>query len=183
MVAGGPPGITRIAACEDGIVLVQLGGDQERFLESLSLRSYTIGGKDHWVIPACNQLEEYLQKRRTVFRCKLVYPKLTPFSLRVFQCLKNTGYGNLVTYGQLAKQAGNPNAARAVGQLMANNPLPIFIPCHRVVAACGPGGFGPGLDMKFKLLELENCKMPFKASKSADLRVAARATHIYLKSL
>ena len=65
-------------------------------------------------------------------------------------------YGTLVTYGELARMAGNEKAARAAGSAMAGNPMPIIIPCHRVVAAGRRiGGFSAGLEWKRSLLELE----------------------------
>jgi len=83
---------------------------------------------------------------------------LPPFRRRVLETLRSTRTGETFTYGQLARLAGSPGAARAVGQAMARNPLPIVIPCHRVVAADGPGGFSlfGSLASKERLLALEN---------------------------
>jgi methylated-DNA-[protein]-cysteine S-methyltransferase len=81
-----------------------------------------------------------------------------PFRRRVLETLRATQAGETFTYGQLARMAGSPGASRAVGQAMAKNPLPIVIPCHRVVAANGPGGFSlfGSLASKERLLALEN---------------------------
>jgi methylated-DNA-[protein]-cysteine S-methyltransferase len=81
----------------------------------------------------------------------------TPFMQRVLAALRTTHPGETLTYGQLARRAGSPGAARAVGQVMAKNPLPILIPCHRVVAAGGPGGFSlfGSLETKARLMALE----------------------------
>ena len=83
---------------------------------------------------------------------------LPPFRRKVLETLRATRAGETFTYGQLARMAGSPGAARAVGQAMARNPLPIVIPCHRVVAADGPGGFSlfGSLASKERLLALEN---------------------------
>ena len=83
---------------------------------------------------------------------------LPPFRRKVLEVLRATRAGETFTYGQLARMAGSPGAARAVGQAMARNPLPIVIPCHRVVAADGPGGFSlfGSLEAKERLLALEN---------------------------
>jgi methylated-DNA-[protein]-cysteine S-methyltransferase len=67
--------------------------------------------------------------------------------------------GNVITYGELAVLAGRAGAARAVGTAMSSNPVPIFVPCHRVVAAGGPGGFGSGLEHKRELLALEGYEL------------------------
>lgn len=80
-----------------------------------------------------------------------------PFRRKVLETLRATRAGETFTYGELARMAGSPGAARAVGQAMARNPLPIVIPCHRVVAADGPGGFSlfGSLEAKERLLALE----------------------------
>ncbi len=77
------------------------------------------------------------------------------FFQRVWEELLRIPYGETLTYGELAARVGRPKAARAVGQALAKNPVPIIIPCHRIVAARGLGGFGPGLAWKKKLLALE----------------------------
>jgi methylated-DNA-[protein]-cysteine S-methyltransferase len=80
----------------------------------------------------------------------------TTFARRVYRSLMSVGFGQVVTYGALARLAGSPGAARAVGQAMGRNPLPLFVPCHRVVAADhGLGGFGAGLRWKAGLLRHE----------------------------
>lgn len=81
----------------------------------------------------------------------------TPFTQRVLEALRTTQPGETLTYGQLARMAGSPGASRAVGQVMAKNPLPILIPCHRVVGASGPGGFSlfGSLETKERLMALE----------------------------
>ncbi len=83
---------------------------------------------------------------------------LPPFARRVLEALIATRPGETFTYGQLARMAGSPGAARAVGQVMARNPMPILIPCHRVVAANGPGGFSlfGSLETKARLMALES---------------------------
>lgn len=80
---------------------------------------------------------------------------LTPFAAGTMEALRRVPAGTTVTYGGLARLAGRPGAARAVGNVMASNPVPLLVPCHRVVAAAGLGGFSGGLDLKKKLLRLE----------------------------
>ena len=85
-------------------------------------------------------------------------PKLTPFRKQVLKATRNLGYGQTVTYGELAAKAGHPGAARAVGTVMSSNCFPILIPCHRVLAAGGRlGGYTSpaGTKLKIRLLELE----------------------------
>lgn len=80
-----------------------------------------------------------------------------PFHCSVLKALRDIPSGQVITYGQLALLAGRPGAARAVGQAMARNPIPIILPCHRVVASNGPGGFSlfGSLDAKEELLRLD----------------------------
>ena len=83
-----------------------------------------------------------------------------PFHRSVWQRLRKIPWGNALTYGEIATSLGSPRASRAVGQACATNPLLLIIPCHRVVATQGPGGFASGLAWKNKLLELETEPRP-----------------------
>lgn len=104
---------------------------------------------------AQRQLEEYFAGRRQTFDLPL-RPQGTDFQRRVWKELLQIPYGQTATYGEIAKRIGNPNAARAVGQACNANPIPIFIPCHRVVGSNSRlTGFALGLDVKSALLELE----------------------------
>ena len=82
----------------------------------------------------------------------------TRFQLAVWEALQEIPYGQAVTYGELAELVGRPRAARAVGRAVGANPLPILVPCHRVVAVGGLGGYGSGLSWKERLLALEGWK-------------------------
>ena len=101
-----------------------------------------------------SELNEYFSGNRVEFTApfRLIGP---PFFQKVWAEVKRIPYGETLTYAELAKRLGKPKAARAVGQALAMNPLPIIIPCHRVVGRRGLGGFGPGLAWKEKLLALE----------------------------
>lgn len=102
-----------------------------------------------------DQLDEYFTHRRKEFSLPLA-PRGTAFQVSVWRALGDIPYGGTVTYGELARRVGRPLAVRAVGQANGANPLPIFFPCHRVVAAGGRiGGYGGGLDVKRELLRLE----------------------------
>jgi methylated-DNA-[protein]-cysteine S-methyltransferase len=115
---------------------------------------------------ATAQLGEYFSGRRRTFRLELA-PSGTPFQLSVWQALRAIPYGETVSYGQLARQLGLVNGARAVGLANGANPLPIIVPCHRVIGADGSlTGFGGGLDIKRALLSLEG------AACAADLFAA-----------
>ena len=85
---------------------------------------------------------------------------LSPFTRAVLRCMRAIGPGAVRTYGQLAADVGRPGAGRAVGRACGANPIPIVIPCHRVVASGGLGGFGCGLEWKKWLLRLEGRRIP-----------------------
>ena len=102
-----------------------------------------------------SQLEDYFDGRRKRFSVKLSQEG-TDFQQRVWKALKSIPYGETVSYGDIAKQIGNPQASRAVGAANGNNPISIIVPCHRVVGHNGKlVGFGGGLPIKQSLLELE----------------------------
>ena len=101
------------------------------------------------------QLTEYFAGRRKEFELSLA-PEGTPFQQRVWRALLDVPYGATISYGQLAARIGQPAASRAVGLANGSNPLPIVIPCHRVIGANGKlTGYGGGLPIKERLLALE----------------------------
>lgn len=105
---------------------------------------------------AAGQLGEYFEGRRREFALPLDLSRLRSFQRQVLAALLQVPYGEVVTYGGLAVLSGYPGAARAVGGAMRHNPLPIIIPCHRVLPSSGGlGGFGDRPDLKRRLLELE----------------------------
>jgi methylated-DNA-[protein]-cysteine S-methyltransferase len=98
----------------------------------------------------------YFSGRQSDFPDKLDYTEATPFQRAVWQAVRHIPYGQTRSYKWVADRVGNPRAARAVGQALARNPLPIIIPCHRVLAQDGGlGGFNGGLPMKRRILKLE----------------------------
>lgn len=101
------------------------------------------------------QLEEYFARERKEFDLPIELAG-TPFQREVWQSLADIPYGETVSYAELATMVGRPRAFRAVGQANGANPIPIVLPCHRVVASGGGiGGYGGGLEMKRQLLALE----------------------------
>ena len=101
------------------------------------------------------QLNEYFAGKRKAFTIDME-PRGTEFQKKVWKKLEQIPYGETKSYGEIAKAVGNPKACRAVGMANHNNPIPILIPCHRVIAADHkPGGYGGGIDKKEILLKLE----------------------------
>jgi len=106
-------------------------------------------------IEACKQLAAYFAGDRQSFDIALK-PNGTEFQLQVLNELQKIPYGTTVSYGEIAKRIGRPKAVRAVGAANGRNPLPIMIPCHRVIGSTGDmTGFGGGIPTKEALLRLE----------------------------
>lgn len=103
-----------------------------------------------------SRLVRYLDGERGMFNDSLDLSDLTGFQRAVLEAARAIPYGEVMSYGWLAQQVGKPKAARAVGQALARNPVPIVVPCHRVVGGDGSlTGFSGGLKMKRRLLEIE----------------------------
>lgn len=138
----------------DGVVRhVVLPGD------GASAPPHAVAGRDDHV---AQQLDEYFDGARTRFEVGVALEDVSgAFRRRVLETLhERVAYGETVTYGELAEMAGSPAAYRAVGNAMATNPVPIFVPCHRVLAAGGRiGGYGGGPAMKRALLVLEGVEV------------------------
>lgn len=108
---------------------------------------------------ALKELEEYFNGTRKTFQLPLAL-KGTPFQQKVWQVLMTIPYGKTITYKQVAEAIGDPKACRAVGMANNRNPVPIVVPCHRVIGSNGKlVGYGGGLDIKEKLLEMEGIKL------------------------
>ncbi|TKJ40343.1 cysteine methyltransferase [candidate division LCP-89 bacterium B3_LCP] len=103
-----------------------------------------------------NALDAYFSMRKPFPQDLPINPQGTPFQRKTWENMSKIPFGGTISYGGLAAKVGSPGAARAVGSACGANPIPIIIPCHRVLASSGGlGGFGGGLDMKRRLLELE----------------------------
>lgn len=111
------------------------------------------------LLEAEKQLNEYFAKKRKIFSLELDFAG-TEFQKQVWEAMLTIPFGETRTYGQIAKQIGNPQAVRAVGGAANKNPIPIIAPCHRVIGATGKlVGFGGGMANKTILLDIEK---PFK---------------------
>lgn len=122
---------------------------------------YDAKGRQHWqhdphaLADARTQLLEYLHGQRQQFELPLA-PQGTAFQLRVWKALADIPFGQTWSYVELARHIGHPSASRAVGAANGRNPLPIVLPCHRVIGSSGAlTGFGGGLPTKAALLQLE----------------------------
>ena len=115
------------------------------------------------------QLNSYFAGELQQFDLPLA-PAGTPFQLRVWEALRSIPFGQTISYGELARRIGQPTAVRAVGAANGRNPLPIVIPCHRVIGSDGSlTGFGGGLPAKKHLLALEKGQREFSPAEDAQL--------------
>lgn len=111
------------------------------------------------------ELDQYFKGERTEFTCEVDISGLSPFTRRVLNETGKIKFGRTTTYSELAKRIGS-RGYRAVGRALAANPVPIVIPCHRVVGKSGTGGFSGGIDIKTRLLELEQKFSPITFNRS-----------------
>ena len=153
-----PVGVLLLAATEEGLVRVAYAReDHEAVLQDLARRiSPRVLHAPVRLAPAVRQLEEYFAGTRTGFDLPLDRSLSHGFRRLVQEHLPEIGYGRTESYGAVARSVGRPQAVRAVGTACATNPLPVVVPCHRVLRGDGGlGGYVGGLEAKTALLELE----------------------------
>ena len=153
-----PVGTLLLAATPQGLVRVAYDiEDHDRVLDTLSQRlSPRVLRAPKRLDAAARELDEYFSRQRRVFDLPLDLSLSRGFRQLVQRHLHEIGYGQTRTYGQVAELVGNPKAVRAVGTACATNPLPVVVPCHRVLRADGtPGGDVVGPGAKKALLSLE----------------------------
>ncbi len=152
-----PIGTLFVAATGRGLARIVYDPDPEREVDELArafgLRVLRTAKP---IDEARRELDEYFEGRRRAFDLPVDLASAAGFNRRVLGELARVPYGEVVTYGELAARAERPRAARAVGTVMNRNPLPIVLPCHRVIGANGKlVGYGGGLERKEALLRLE----------------------------
>jgi methylated-DNA-[protein]-cysteine S-methyltransferase len=152
-----PVGELLVATTERGLCRISYDAEPERELDRLA-RTFGVRvlRSPRPIDGARRQLDEYFAGDRQQFELAVDLALQADFNRRVLGELARVPYGEVVTYGALAARAARPRAARAVGTVMNRNPLPIVLPCHRVVGANGKlVGYAGGLDRKETLLRLE----------------------------
>ena len=159
-LAGTPLGDLWLAVSDDGLAALAWGAEQSEFEAWLYKRfKRPVQPDARRCAEAAAQLRAYLDGKRRDFDLPIDWALLRPFQRAVLQATFAIPYGETRTYSDLARAIGRPNAARAVGRAEATNPLPLVIPCHRVIGADGGlhgYGGGDGLPTKEWLLRLEN---------------------------
>jgi methylated-DNA-[protein]-cysteine S-methyltransferase len=153
-----PIGSLLLAATAEGLVRVAFASeDHDEVLRRLAERvSPRVLKAPDRLSAAARELDEYFEGRRRAFDLPVDLRLAHGFRQQVLRHLPEIGYGRTASYAAVAASAGSPNAVRAVGTACANNPVPLVIPCHRVVRSDGsPGGYAGGPELKLRLLELE----------------------------
>jgi methylated-DNA-[protein]-cysteine S-methyltransferase len=151
-----PIGPLTLAATPEGLVRVGFGAE-DRVLDDLASEvSPRVVHLPARLDGLRRQLDEYFEGRRRSFDVTLDRRLSHGYRRQVLEALSEVPYGETVSYKDLAVRTGNPGASRAVGSAMATNPIPIVVPCHRVLRSGGAlGGYGGGIDVKVWLLRLE----------------------------
>ena len=148
-----------IAASDTGLMTIEFDLSEVRFLENIRSKKRTKIIKDRKkIIYYLEQLNDYLLGNIRNFTLPLDLNQQTPFQRKVLMTIQEIPYGQVSTYAEISKRIRQPAAYRAVGQALRRNPMPIVIPCHRVVHSDGSlGGYGGtlGSERKITLLKLE----------------------------
>ena len=154
-----PLGPIWVAVSERGLVAVHVGSSRDTLVHAVEKLGFIDIRTDvESTAGALRQISEYLEGKRSAFDLPIDWTVLTPFQEQVLRATYAIPRGRVATYGDLAGQLGKPRAARAVGRAEATNPMPVVIPCHRVLGADGGlhgYGTGEGLETKAWLLRLE----------------------------
>jgi methylated-DNA-[protein]-cysteine S-methyltransferase len=157
-IADTPIGPLLVAVTDRGLCRISFDPEPEREAEKLA-RTFGVRvlRATRPVDPVRRELDEYFEGSRHEFDLPLDLRGRSEFSRAVLDQLARVPYGEVTTYGSLAVRSGRPRAARAVGTIMNRNPIPIVLPCHRVVGSTGSlVGYGGGLERKRRLLDLED---------------------------
>ncbi|GAC1333888.1 MAG: methylated-DNA--[protein]-cysteine S-methyltransferase [Candidatus Dormibacteria bacterium] len=152
-----PLGPLLIAVTERGLVLLAYRDYAPGALDDLARRlSPRILERPQRTDPVRRELDEYFAGRRREFDLAIDWSLVTGFRRRVLEATAAIPFGRHLTYAEVAAKAGNPRASRAAGNALGSNPVPIVVPCHRVLRTGGGlGGYTSGIDRKLQLLALE----------------------------
>jgi len=153
-----PIGELFVAVSEAGVCEIGFGWmeNDHEFVSRLMQRGFMPIHDENRIHGVADQLDEYFSGRRNHFAVPLDFSGLSPFSRAVLEATADVPFGQTRTYGDIARQVGKPGASRAVGNALNRNPIPLIVPCHRIVpTGQGIGKYAGGVDAKVRLLTLE----------------------------
>ena len=152
-----PVGRLFVGLSDHGVCDVTFGDPDEDVYRARLLERVPAVSRDPLVLePVLTELDAYFQGRLERFTCAVDLRGVTEFTRSVLRSTQRIRFGQLLSYGDVARRVGSPRASRAVGGALGRNPVPIVVPCHRVVARGGRlGGFTGGLGVKRALLRIE----------------------------
>jgi methylated-DNA-[protein]-cysteine S-methyltransferase len=153
-----PIGELFVAVSDEGVCEIGFGwmDDETGFETRLAHRGFNPMRNQTRISEIAGELNEYFSGKRSHFAVPLDFSGLTPFSRAVLDATANVPFGETRTYHQIAAQIGNPGASRAVGNALNKNPIPLIIPCHRILpTGKGIGKYAGGVEAKQRLLSLE----------------------------
>jgi methylated-DNA-[protein]-cysteine S-methyltransferase len=153
-----PVGPLLVASSEQGVCEIAFGRNetQEQFLHHLRTRGYRPVQNQQAIATVATQLQEYFRGERNHFEVPLDVSGVSPFTQEVLKATAEVPFGHLTSYRGIAERIGQPSATRAVGNALGRNPIPVIIPCHRIVRSDSSlGGYTGGVQIKERLLTLE----------------------------
>jgi methylated-DNA-[protein]-cysteine S-methyltransferase len=153
-----PVGPLFVAASDRGLCEIGYGSNEpeSKFQEHLRQRGFRPVADANAIQDIAKQLHEYFGGQRNRFDVPLDFSGISPFTQTVLSATANVGYGQLMTYRDIAVEVGRPGASRAVGNALGRNPIPVIVPCHRIVRSDNSlGGYTGGIEIKERLLSLE----------------------------
>lgn len=158
-----PIGPIMIAASEEGVCEVGFGEHESEadFLQHLRSRGFKPVPDEAAIEVAARELREYFRGERGAFELKYDFTGVSPFTKSVLEATQKVPFGHLTSYRGIAEEIGQPMSCRAVGNALGRNPIPVMIPCHRIVRSDHSiGGYTGGLKIKHHLLALEGVMLP-----------------------
>lgn len=153
-----PIGELLVAVSDEGVCEIGFGwmDDATHFEQRLAQRGFQAMRNQTRITEIASELGEYFSGRRNHFEVPLDFSGLTPFSRAVLDATAQVPFGQTRTYGEIAAQIGSPGASRAVGNALNKNPIPLIVPCHRILpTGKGIGKYAGGVEAKERLLSLE----------------------------